>query len=97
LLNPKPPDPEAAFAFPASVFRPQSPKNRCKDERLPNLEALLMSSRSTQTLTRTTTAAFDFDVVSDVAPRPSRKPDAVTETARPKLGAAQEKAKTPGT
>jgi hypothetical protein len=50
-----------------------------------------MSSRSTQTLTRTAAAAFDFDVVSDVSPRPVRKPDVAPDSAQP--DPAREKAK----
>ena len=50
-----------------------------------------MSSRSMPPLTRTAAAAFDFDVVSDVSPRPVRKPDVALEPARP--DPAREKAK----
>ena len=52
-----------------------------------------MSSRSMPPITRTATAAFDFDVVSDDAPRASRKPDPAPKTARAEPGAAREKAK----
>jgi hypothetical protein len=44
-------------------------------------------------LTRAAAAAFDFDVVTDVAPRPSRKPDPVPETPAPNQGVALEPAK----
>jgi hypothetical protein len=94
LLNPKPPDPEAAFAFLAHrLFRPRSPKNRHKARAASKLEARLMT-RSTQTLARANAAAFDFDVVTDVAPRPSRKPDAAPEPARPDQDAQRAPAKT---
>jgi hypothetical protein len=94
LLNPKPPDPEAAFAFPAIRLPAAIPEKTAEEiEPLPNLEALLMSSRSMPAITRTAAAAFDFDVVSDDAPRPSRKPDPAPETARAEPGTAREKAK----
>jgi hypothetical protein len=93
LLNPKPPDPEAAFAFLAHLFfRPRFPKNRLKARAASKLEAWFMS-RSTPTLTRASTTAFDFDVVTDVTPRLSRKPDAAPEPARPDPGAQREPAK----
>lgn len=37
-------------------------------------------SRSTQTHNRAAAAAFDFDVVTDVPPRPARKPQAAPAT-----------------
>jgi hypothetical protein len=51
-------------------------------------------NRSTPTLARANAAAFDFDVVTDVAPRPSRKPDAAPEPAQPDPGARRAPAKT---
>jgi hypothetical protein len=72
LLNPKPPDPEAAFAFQAHLPRPRTPRNARQIERLPNQEAKSML-RSTQTLARA--AAFDFDVVTDVPSKPKPAPD----------------------
>jgi hypothetical protein len=38
-----------------------------------------------QSLSRSGAAAFDFDVVTDVPARPSRKPDARPETAPPAM------------
>jgi hypothetical protein len=86
LLNPKPPDPEAAFAFPAHHLSGRDPrKTPPKDRAASKLEAQLMS-RSTQTLnralTRAAAAAFDFDVVTDVSPRPRATPLA-PDPARP--------------
>lgn len=78
LLNPKPPDPEAAFAFPAFFFPAEIPEKPPKIERLPNGGQTM--SRSTQTLTRPTAAAFDFDVVTDVKPRPALKPQGVPKS-----------------
>ena len=51
-------------------------------------------SRSTQTLTRAAAAAFDFDVVTDVSPRPARKPETTPEIAQPDASPAPEKVKT---
>jgi hypothetical protein len=88
LLNPKPPDPEAAFAFPAfSHSGRETPEEPPEDRAASNLEAQLMT-RSTQIPTRARAAAYDFDVVTDVTPRPARKPDAVPDTAHPKPGPA---------
>jgi hypothetical protein len=50
-------------------------------------------SQSTQPLTRAHAAAFDFDVVTDVSPRPPRKPEASPETAAPDPGPSLEQAK----
>jgi hypothetical protein len=47
-----------------------------------------------QSLVRASAAAFDFDVVSDVPVRPSRKPDAKPDAASPDTGASREKAET---
>lgn len=56
-------------------------------------------SRSTPTLnralTRAAAAAFDFDVVTDVSPRPARKPEAAPEIAPPDAGPAPKKAQMP--
>jgi hypothetical protein len=50
-------------------------------------------SRSTQATIRVSAAAFDFDVVSDAPPRPSRKPDPAPQPAasepRPEREAAK--------
>ena len=78
MLNPKPPDPEAAFAFPANVFPAEIPEKSAKARAASNLEAKPMS-RTTSMLTRSNAAAFDFDVVSDVSRPPARKPDPVPE------------------
>jgi len=45
-----------------------------------------------QTLTRASAAAFDFDVVTDVPVRPSRKPDAQADPAPPEAGTQRQKA-----
>jgi hypothetical protein len=45
-------------------------------------------------LVRADAAAFDFDVVTDVPVRPSRKPDAQPESAPPERAAQHEKAET---
>lgn len=45
-----------------------------------------------QTLTRASAAAFDFDVVTDMPVRPSRKPDAQPDAAPPEAGAQRENA-----
>jgi hypothetical protein len=93
LLNPKPPDPEAAFAFQAIALRPRTPRNARKIERLPAQEADMSISRSIQAPARASAAAFDFDVVSDAPARPSRKPDPAPETAPPERGLERETAK----
>jgi hypothetical protein len=82
LLNPKPPDPEAAFAFQAQFFRARTPRNVKQIERLPTLEAQPM--QRPQTLARAS-AAFDFDVVTDA---PARRPPAAP---RPKAGEPETK------
>jgi len=51
-----------------------------------------MSIQRSQSLARAAAAAFDFDVVTDVPARPSRKPDARPETTLPEAGAPREKA-----
>jgi hypothetical protein len=86
LLNPKPPDPEAAFAFQAHLPRPRTPRNARPIEQLPALEAKSMM-RSSQALARA--AAFDFDVVTDVPARPKPAPDPklTAETAPREAGA----------
>jgi hypothetical protein len=48
-------------------------------------------SRST-TPSRATAAAFDFDVVSDLPPRPSRKPDPAPEGTHPESAPRHAKA-----
>jgi hypothetical protein len=77
LLNPKPPDPEAAFAFPAlpqaTIFeitvRPSGfPTRRPPMSRMPTGSANAAS-------------AFDFDVVTDAAPIPVRRPARDEKTA----------------
>jgi hypothetical protein len=92
LLNPKPPDPEAAFVFPAQLFPAEIPEKPARRSR-GFLTRRPIMSRSTEMLTRAAAAAFDFDVVTDVAPRPSRKPDPVPETPAPNQGVALEPAK----
>lgn len=45
-----------------------------------------------QSLARASAAAFDFDVVTDMPVRPSRKPDAQPDAAPPEAGTPREKA-----
>ncbi len=49
-------------------------------------------SRSMPTRSRAAETAFDFDVVTDIAPRPSRKPDPVPEA--PRVDPVRQPAKT---
>jgi hypothetical protein len=95
LLNPKPPDPEAAFAFQAITLPAENSEKRHEDRAAPHQETKLMSiSRSTQTAIPARAAAFDFDVVSDAPVRPSRKPDPAPEAAPPEPRLPRETAKT---
>jgi len=48
-------------------------------------------SRSTQTRTGAPAQAFDFDVVTDVPARPSRKPDQKAAAAPPEAAPLREK------
>jgi len=66
LLNPKPPDPEAAFAFPGRGNPAEHPENQPRTGWLPELEVQM--SRSLETTARLRPAAFDFDVVTDAPP-----------------------------
>jgi hypothetical protein len=50
-------------------------------------------TRSTQILKRPHPAAYDFDVVTDVTPRPVRKPDVVPEAAHSNPDPVSEHAK----
>ena len=89
MLNPKPPDPEAAFAFQTFLLPVSIRRQPPKVERLPNLEALMSRPLSTSNRPNVP-VGFDFDVVTDSPADLRRAPARPGKAAAESLPASQE-------